>query len=343
MQTSTEEVLAVAAVEIPAEPAPTVAVIGIIMSAEPIEGADRIHLVAVDCADSGAWEGVVPKDMGVGEKCLVLLQDALLPADPDHPRWGFMRSHKFRVRMARFKGVPSECVILPAMGEELDEPVGADVGLALGITKYSKPLPAEMAGVAKDNFPSFIPKTDETNFQRVRDLARQMADSEWYVTEKADGTSCTVFMDWDEDLRVCSRNWEIEPGDSLYWRMVEKYDVLRAMPAGVAVQFEIVGPGVQGNPMGLEENEIRVFGAHTFGPAGQRGWRVPYETLRNMCHGNNLPMAKLIRLGSGPMTADELRALAEIKYDNGKPGEGVVVTAMDSSWSFKVISLSYKD
>lgn len=28
---------------------------------------------------------------------------------------------------------------------------------------------------------------------------------------------------------------------------------------------------------------------------------------------------------------------------NGKPGEGIVIRAMDSSWSFKAINLNYKD
>lgn len=40
---------------------------------------------------------------------------------------------------------------------------------------------------------------------------------------------------------------------------------------------------------------------------------------------------------------DDLRSLAAIKYDNGKPGEGVVVRACDGTWSFKVINLEYRD
>ena len=34
-------------------------------------------------------------------------------------------------------------------------------------------------------------------------------------------------------------------------------------------------------------------------------------------------------------TTDELRNLAEIIYPNGKPGEGIVIRANDSSWSFR--------
>lgn len=43
------------------------------------------------------------------------------------------------------------------------------------------------------------------------------------------------------------------------------------------------------------------------------------------------------------MDADALRKLAEVKYPNGKHGEGIVIRALDSSWSFKTINLLYKD
>ena len=42
-------------------------------------------------------------------------------------------------------------------------------------------------------------------------------------------------------------------------------------------------------------------------------------------------------------TADELRKLAAIQYPNGWHGEGVVVRAVDQTWSFKVINLDYKN
>ena len=41
--------------------------------------------------------------------------------------------------------------------------------------------------------------------------------------------------------------------------------------------------------------------------------------------------------------ADELRKMAEIKYANGKYGEGIVIRAFDHSWSFKVLNLNYKE
>ena len=35
------------------------------------------------------------------------------------------------------------------------------------------------------------------------------------------------------------------------------------------------------------------------------------------------------------------RKMAEVNYSNGKHGEGIVIRALDSSFSFKVINLLY--
>ena len=238
--------------------------------------------------------------------------------------------------MSRFRGVPSECVALPALPHEATLAIGTDMTSELGVTKHQKPLPKEMVGVAKGNFPSFIPKTDEPNFQGVRDLHSLMEGAHWYVTEKADGTSCTTYVN-EAGLHVCSRNLELVEGDSLYWRMAKQYQLDRVQK-GIALQFEIVGPGVQGNPMGLATNEIRVFTAHQIGRD-----RLDAVALIDLCDQHTLPIAKIIAYGRGNCTQDQLRKMDEIKYQNGSHGEGIVIRAIDSAWSFKVINLLYKD
>jgi len=35
--------------------------------------------------------------------------------------------------------------------------------------------------------------------------------------------------------------------------------------------------------------------------------------------------------------------MAEVKYPNGKHGEGVVIRGTDGGWSFKVLNLNYKN
>lgn len=315
------------------------AVIGRITATRPIPGADLIHQVEADCRSAGTWSGVAGKGIQPGDNVLVLLQDALLPPDG---RWQFMERHGWRVKMARFKGVPSECVILPAHAFGLAGEPGDDVAALLSVTKYSKPVPLAMAGDAAGAFPSFIPKTDEPNWQVVPDMVARMATSHWYASEKADGTSCTAWVD-DAGLHVCSRNWELREhtasgAGNAYWQTARKYGLER-LPRGNALQFEIVGPGIQGNPMGLEALEMRAFSLYDI--EGRR-----YNSahgLASVCHTLSLPMARRIAAEQGrDYTPDELRALAAIKYPNGKHGEGIVIRAMDSSWSFKVINLNYK-
>lgn len=324
------------------EAQPAVAVIGEVSELMPIPFADRIQLAIVDCGEHGTWSGVVTKDIEHETRVLVLLQDALLP---ESERWAFMSKHKWRVRMARFKGVPSECVVLPLSLDEAAQwgSIGINVGEHFGITKYSKPIPAEMAGRAKGNFPSFIPKTDEPNFQRVRDRD-QLMGCEWYASVKYDGTSCTAYVleDAEANLHVCSRNLELEDGDHLYANVARKYKLVN-MPEGLAIQFEIIGPGVQGNQLGLREHEIRIFTCYDVGDGKRMAKRLPAETLHRLCEAYGWPAAEVVATGRGPLTNDELQKMAEIKYPNGRHGEGVVVRGLQNEFSLKVINLLYKD
>jgi RNA ligase (TIGR02306 family) len=319
---------------------PVLAVVGRVVSVEPIAGADRIQSAVVTCASAGRWSGVVGKDVAVDQVVTVFLQDAILPPDE---RWAFMEKMKWRVRMAKFKGVPSECLIVSGAP---DLPVGTNLTDLIGVVKYEKPLPAQMAGDAVGSFPSFIPRTDEENFQKVPWLVEKMKTESWYATEKADGTSCTVWND-ENGMHVCSRNFELKEfsesgGTNIYWRMARKYELQNVSP-GFALQFEIVGPGVQSNPMGLAENEIRVF------TVWDRLKKKPVglHSLIDVCGDYPLPMVRVVadsNATSTPNSDSELRKMAEITYlKSGKPGEGVVVRAVNSSWSFKVINLAYRD
>lgn len=316
------------------------AVIGKIISLESIPGADRIQLATVVCGDAGKWNGVVGLNHHAGERVLVFLQDAVLPADDE--RWEFMEKFKWRVRMARFKGVPSECVIVHCAA---DLPVGTDVAEELGVTKYFKVLPESMAGDAVGDFPSFIPKTDEPNFQTIADLQAIIKANAWTARIKYDGSSCTAWNDEDQNLHVASRNLELREfnakgAGNAYWRAARKYD-LSALPAGCALQFEVVGPGIQGNPLGLTEVEARAFTLYDFVNHKRRG----EVDLVDACQATGVPIATAqFMFGSGEeIDSEALRRLAEVKYPSGKTAEGLVFRNPDHSVSFKTINLLYKE
>lgn len=318
------------------------AVIGQVMTVASIPDADRINEATVFCGDvAGTWTGVVPKEMQAGQKVLVFLQDAVLP---DDPRWAFMSKHKWRVRMQRFRGVPSECVIIDDP-EALHMDVGADMTDVLGVTKYEKKLPANTGGLQIADFPWFIKKTDEINFQAFAGV-HKITEDPYYITEKADGTSCTVWVSEDGVMHVCARNWELAEFDeegqpNVYWRVARKYDLQR-LPSGVALQFEVVGPGINKNQLGLSDLDMRAFRLWD----NHKHHYLPYQNLKDVCNDLGAPLARC--LGEfEPMkvvpTAEEFRKMAEITYQTGKPGEGIVIQDMDNRWSFKVINLLYKD
>jgi len=321
------------------------AVIGQITETQAIPEADRIHSVTVDCGGEGTWRAVAPKAIQAGDPVVVFLQDALLPAED--PRFAFLKQQKFRIVMRRFKGAPSECLVLP--NDSGISEVGADVTEYYRVTKYEKPVPASMAGEAIGAFPTNrCPITDEENFQRVPERVTRMATDPYYITEKADGTSCTAWTD-AQGLHVCSRKLELREfslanpeKSNLYWRMARAYGLDR-LPEGLFLQFEIIGPGVQGNPLRLEQNEIRVFSGYS---ETERRY-LPYADLCALCDRLDLPKARLIQRNTTPSgsvpTADSLLKLAEIEYLPGVIGEGIVIRALDSSWSFKVINLLYKN
>lgn len=317
------------------------AVIGKITDIQPIPNADFIRAATVVCGAAGKWQGVVGLDIAVGNIVTVFLQDALLPPDP---RWQFMERHKWRVRMCRFKGVPSECVILPATGSEKQLPVGTDLTELLGVTKFSKPLPESMNGVAKGAFPSFIPKTDEPNFQTVPELVEALFQAPWAATLKCDGTSCTVWND-DEGMHVASRNLELHEfspsgASNAYWRAARLYDFTK-LPAGCALQFEVVGPGIQKNPLGLASIEGRAFTLYNY----QTHEHMGRDALVAATEAIGIPLVPTLFSGLPPAlyrTHDDLLTMAEITYPSGKPGEGIVLRTLDHKVSFKILNLFYK-
>ena len=314
------------------------AYIGKISEIRAIEGADKVESAVVLCGAGGKWMGVVPKnEFEVGQRCITYLPDALLPQTEE---FAFMERHKWRVSMRRFLGTPSEVLI---MSNGTSRDVGDDVTELLGVKKYEKPMPVEMIGEIYGNFPSFIPKTDEPNFQTVPEMVDALRGVRYAATLKADGTSCTAYKR-NGHFGVCSRNWELKPGDSVYWRVVKKYRIANVLRDGWAVQFEVVGPGIQGNPMELSKLEPRVFNLYDI----ENKRYGNHYALRMLCSINGMPPADVIQEGDNfNYSEDDLRRLAEVMYGS-RPGEGIVIRPIEerhvdgTRLSFKVLNLLYK-
>lgn len=313
------------------------AFVGKIIDIQDIPDSDFISSATVICGKGGKWKGVVRKaDFSLNDPCVVYLPDSLLPIES--PVREFLKDGL--VRMRRFRGVPSEVLIMP-YSEGLD--IGTDLTVPLGVTKYFKPVPSNMQGNALGLFPSFIPKTDELNYQRYGELVKELHGKPYYVTEKADGSSTTAFR-YKGRFGLCSRNWELAYNyDNGYWKVAAKYKVEEKLPEGYAIQWETCGPGVQSNRMGFNDLDGVMFSAYDI--EGHR--YLEMDEMLDLAKVIGFPTVKIIDFGM-EFNKDTVELLGEGKYEvSGKEREGVVVRSQQnliqdhSPISFKVINLNY--
>ena len=144
---------------------------------------------------------------------------------------------------------------------------GADVTELLGVLKWEPPLSIGMGGTVKGSFPGFLPKTDETRVQVLETVLVRHRGKTFYVTEKLDGTSFTAFLRQGE-FGICSRNLWMDEADETnvlvrVARALRLEDKLRSarerLGFDLAIQAEVIGPGIQKNKYGLPAVTLRVF------------------------------------------------------------------------------------
>lgn len=228
-----------------------------IKNLEPIENADSILKATVL-----GWQLVVRKDdFQIGDLCVYIEIDSVLP---DRPEFEFLRKRSNRIRTIRLRGQISQGVCMPLSILSADTPIeeGLDVSEILGIIKYEPPIPAQLAGTMRGNFPSFIPKTDETRVQILGGLLKKYEGEKCFITEKLDGSSVTYYVK-DGEFGVCSRNLDLEESEgNSFWKIAREMDVenkLKSLGFNVAVQGELIGEGIQKNKYKLRGQTVRFF------------------------------------------------------------------------------------
>lgn len=260
-----------------------------IVKLEPIPKADAIVKATVL-----GWQLVVRKDeFQEGDLCVYVEIDSVLP---ERPEFEFLRTRSNRVKTIRLRGQISQGVcfplsILPA-NTSIQE--GADVTDVLNITKYEPPIPAQLSGIMKGDFPSFIPKTDETRVQVLGDLLEKYQGEPCFITEKLDGSSVTYFLK-DGQFGVCSRNMELEPSEkNSFWKVARELDVeskLRSWGQNLAIQGELIGEGIQKNKYRLRGQTVRFFNAFDIDTYQYLGYNSFRETLDQLA----LPMVPILK------------------------------------------------
>lgn len=316
--------------------------IGKIVTLEEIPGADFIKSATVVCGSGGKWKGIVKKeDFQINSLCIVYLPDSIILPSQE---MSFMKKHKWRVKICRFKGAPSEVLIAKTDLLDLNNDfVGRDVTQLFGVKKFFKPVPANLACEAKGPFPNFIPKTDEPNYQREDSGVNELVSKPYYITEKCDGSSTTAYK-YKGEFGVCSRNWELQRKESNgYWKVAIKYKLEELLPEGIALQWETCGPGIQSNPMGLQQIEGFAFNAYNI----HKHEFLDYPSLVQLCEKLSFPMVLTLAAG-GDFDLSNAIKHSEGKYKNGNPREGVVCRSYGNKESgkpisFKIINLSYEN
>ena len=344
----------------------------VIKNLEPIEGRDRIELATVE-----GWKVIVGKgDFKVGDLCVYIEIDSVLPDRPEFEQ-ARKRSNRIRtMKMAGVysQGIVYPLTILPNMIDnhtisynQYHE--GDDVTAILGITKYDEYAGEEPIKVSrkpkynwfqkiwykffgfpqrkKGGFTSLVSKTDEIRIQNIPEALNNKEPV--VVTEKVDGASCTVTLErtfLGTKFNVYSRNLRIDKDNSHYWKAVIGYDLEDRMELmleenggkWLAIQGEVAGPAIQGNPYKLKDIDFYIF--NIIDEAGR--WST--EKMAEWCYRYGLnPVPILDTNYILPDTVDGMLQYATNRslINPDVLREGVVVRSKDGKRSFKAVSPEY--
>ncbi len=341
----------------------------------PIEGADRIERVTI-----GGWNVVSQKDLyKEGDLVIYCEIDSFIPTEiapfltqeGQNPKeYNGVRGE--RLRSKKLRGVISQGLLLPltcirnedisvlngpypiidglndmlfVLGKEEGEKEISKIDFTelLGIQKFEPPIPACLAGEVIGMFPSFIPKTNEERIQNLR--IEDFKEDYFHITEKLDGTSCTIYFK-DDKIGVCSRNLELKEreGNTL-WAIARKHDLenklreLAELGHNLAIQGEVIGEGIQKNPYKIKGQELRVFNIYDI----TSGEFVSHNNVLELCDKLNLLSVPVISnelITLDKMTIEEVLAFAEGKsaLNSGQEREGIVFKTPNRLKSFKAIS-----
>ena len=349
----------------------------------------------IELAMINNWQVVVAKDVGhkVGDWVVYCEIDSFLPIKEE---FEFLRksSYKkmgdqegFRLKTIKLRGQISQGLVMPiSVLEGQDEmkigvseqpwgpqlqlgpyddalviEEGVDVTERLGIVKYEPPIPAQLAGLVKGYFPSFIRKADEERVQNLTkeyDEWRLTSAHQFYATEKLDGSSATFYVR-DGEFGVCSRNLELaDPGEfvpgmvmcedgverpkqeNTFWKVAREMHIkekLLSTGRNLCLQGELIGEGIQKNPYRIKGHTVRFYNAFDIDKQERLSIRE-FQMIVNELGFQTVPILAIPF--TLPETVEELLKMADGKsaLNELTDREGLVIRSLDTSISFKAIS-----
>lgn len=328
----------------------------------PHPNADKLEI-----AEILGWRCVVKKgEFKEGDLVVYIQIDSIVP---EREEFAFLGGHN-RIKTIRLRQEISQGLVMPLSILSnvtvpisiLNHEVGTDVSEILGITHYEKPIPAQLMGEIKGNFPThLVPKTDEERIQNVPEILNELNGRECVATEKQNGTSSTFIWDGVE-FWICSRNIAKKPGTDVYSQMAEKYKLEVVLKDAeewyfvktgdrnkFAIQGEICGPGLQSNQMGFSEVKLLVFDVYNI----STGRYLDYHSMKSFCDYYKLetvPTLSIFTFGPSVHTMEFLLEMAKGNYEGTKnKREGIVIRPIENFYSqilrgrvsFKVLNTDF--
>lgn len=332
-----------------------------ISAVDPIPDAD-----AIDVATVGGWKVVVRKgEFQPGDMVVYFEIDSLLPVHDGSP-FEFLASRGVRkmlgddgeeisghvLKTAKLRGQVSQGLVLSLADLELVNAsgnltvkLGEDVTDLLGIVKWEPPLPIS-SGEIIGPFPTVLArKSDVERVQNLVDVydVLRAHPAGWIATEKVDGSSMTVARDQDSEVYIASRNWRVaDDGTNLYSRANALHSLSGRLRPGEALQAEVYGEGIQGNPLKVRGLQVALFGFF------RHRSPLPVEVWPENFGSQAVPEYQI----SLPETVEELIEMVdgiESLVSPGRKAEGVVfhtrdgarLDELDGRSCLKVISNKY--
>lgn len=238
------------------------------------------------------WHLVAKKwEFKIWDFCVYFEIDSFLPIEK--PQYQFLiksgtkkmeienqEKEWIRLKTIKLKWVISQGLALPINIfpeiENIDLKEWLDVTEILGIYKYEAPIPASLQWMIRWDFPSFIPKTDEPRIQSNVEILEKYKNENFYITEKLDWSSITVFLKkkidnetLEEylDFWVCSRNLDLKEDDkNTYWKVTRKLKLEEILNnlynktwKEYAFQGELVWEGIQWNKLKIKWHTIYFY------------------------------------------------------------------------------------
>lgn len=348
---------------------------------QPIEGADRIEVAKV-----GGWNVVVQKGLyNINDLAIYFEIDSWIPhsiapfltQDGHFPKV-YNEVEGQRLKTKRLRGCTSQGLLMPLQQSSYNDMAlidwftvshegndgcpavreGDDVTELLGIQKWEKPLPAELRGIARGNFPSFIPKTDQERVQNLTKMLPSYVGKCFEVSEKLHGSSMTVYIVPNDNENnglvygVCSRNIDLKETDTnTYWKVAHEQNLFKILEKmheysggnSYALQGELIGEGINGNMYNIKGHQFRLFDIYDI---THQKYLTPIERMvlwNQVCREGDeyhVPVLNHVFDFEEFHTVEQLLRMVEHKSTlNQKVWcEGWVLKSHDGEVSFKVVS-----